>query len=64
MDKQKLMKKFIVTTTINPPTDALLKYSKLEGWTVIVAGDLKTNHDLLNNGQTKTYEKIYSNNNN
>ena len=29
MDKQKLMKKFIVTTTINPPTDALLKYAKL-----------------------------------
>jgi hypothetical protein len=41
--KQHNMKKIIVTTTINPPTDALLKYAKLEGWTVIVAGDLKTN---------------------
>jgi len=43
------MKKIIATTTINPPTEALLKYAKLEGWTVVVAGDLKTNHDLFRN---------------
>ena len=49
------MKKFIVTTTINPPTDALLKYSKLEGWTVIVAGDLKTNHDLFRSLENVIY---------
>ena len=36
------MKKYIATTTINPPTEALIKYSKLKDWTVIVAGDLKT----------------------
>jgi hypothetical protein len=43
------MKKTIVTTTINPPTEALIKYSKLPGWSVIVAGDKKTNHDLYKN---------------
>jgi hypothetical protein len=36
------MKKVIVTTTINAPTLALIKYSKMEGWDLIVVGDLKT----------------------
>lgn len=36
------MKKVIVTTTINPPTEALLRYSEMEGWDLIVVGDLKT----------------------
>lgn len=39
------MKKIIVTTTINPPTDALIKYSKKEDWTLVVIGDLKTPHE-------------------
>ncbi|MBM4242048.1 MAG: hypothetical protein FJ150_10395 [Euryarchaeota archaeon] len=39
------MKKIIVTTTINPPTEALIKYSKKENWSLIVIGDLKTPHD-------------------
>ena len=43
------MKKYIATTTINPPTEALIKYSKLKDWTVIVAGDLKTDHSLYQN---------------
>ncbi len=36
--------KIIVTTTINPPTKALIKYSKLKDWKLIVVGDLKTPH--------------------
>lgn len=39
------MKKIIVTTTINPPTEALIKYSKKKDWSLIVIGDLKTPHD-------------------
>ena len=47
--------KAIVTTTINPPTEALIKYSKLPGWVVIVAGDLKTNHSLFENLENVIY---------
>lgn len=35
-------KKFIVTTTINPITEAIAKFADMEGWTTIVVGDLKT----------------------
>ena len=35
-------KKFIVTTTINPPTKALIKFSRFNDWKLIVVGDLKT----------------------
>jgi hypothetical protein len=38
------MKKFIVTTTINPPTKATVAFSRLEDWTLIVVGDKKTPH--------------------
>ena len=38
------MKKYIVTTTINPPTLATIKYSRKEDWTLIVVGDTKTPH--------------------
>ena len=34
--------KVIVTTTINPPTTALKKFASLEGWHLVVVGDLKT----------------------
>jgi hypothetical protein len=44
------MKKVIVTTTINPPTEALVKFSKLDDWKLIVVGDLKTPH--------KDYQKL------
>ena len=40
------MKKFIVTTTINRVTTALEKYSQMDGWTLIVVGDLKTPSDF------------------
>jgi hypothetical protein len=45
------MKKFIVTTTINSPTEATLKFANnFPDWTLIVVGDLKTPHE--------EYEKI------
>jgi hypothetical protein len=36
--------KYIVTTTINPPTLATIKYSRKEDWALIVVGDTKTPH--------------------
>jgi len=41
------MKKFIVTTTINPPTLATIKFAEiaqLHDWTFIIVGDTKTPH--------------------
>jgi len=38
------MNKYIVTTTINHPTLATIKYSRKEDWTLIVVGDTKTPH--------------------
>lgn len=34
--------KVIVTTTVNPPTEALRKFAALEGWHLVITGDLKT----------------------
>ena len=39
------MKKIIVTTTINPPTEAVLKFDAMPDWELIVIGDLKTPKD-------------------
>jgi len=39
------MKKVIVTTTINPPTKAIELFDSLEGWQLVVIGDLKTPKD-------------------
>ena len=39
------MEKFIVTTTIQPPTEATLRFSKKKDWTLLVVGDKKTNHN-------------------
>lgn len=42
------MKKAIVTTTINPPTEALLKFIKIahrDDWMVFIVGDQKTPHN-------------------
>ena len=36
------MKKVIVTTTINPPTEAVLKFDAMPDWDIVVIGDLKT----------------------
>jgi len=38
------MKKYIVTTTIYPPTEATIKFSNKKDWTLIVVGDTKTPH--------------------
>jgi hypothetical protein len=43
-----MMRKIIVTTTINEPTEATRKYSQKEGWTLLVVGDLKTPHHNYN----------------
>jgi len=39
------MRKVIVTTTINPPTDAIRRFDSIEGWELVVIGDLKTPKD-------------------
>jgi hypothetical protein len=36
------MKKVIVTTTINRPTEAILRFDQMEDWSLVVIGDLKT----------------------
>ena len=40
------MKKYIVTTTIQAPTEATLKFAKMKGWDFIIVGDQKTPHAL------------------
>ena len=39
------MKKVIVTTTINPPTEAIERFDARPGWDLVVIGDLKTPKD-------------------
>jgi hypothetical protein len=38
------VKRFIVTTSIYPPSEATLKYAAMEDWSMILVGDLKTPH--------------------
>lgn len=38
------MNKFIVTTTIQPPTEATQKFSEMNDWQLVVVGDKKTPH--------------------
>jgi hypothetical protein len=40
------MKKIIVTTTINPPTEAIRKFCGKKDWNLLIVGDRKTPHDL------------------
>lgn len=35
-------KKFIIITSINPPTAAVEEFSKWDGWTTVVVGDRKS----------------------
>lgn len=42
------MNKYIVTTTIFKPSNALIQFSKLEDWKLIVVGDKKTPHKYYN----------------
>lgn len=39
------MKKVIVTTTINPPTQAIERFQAMPDWDLVVIGDLKTPAD-------------------
>jgi hypothetical protein len=39
------MKQVIVTTTINPPTEAIRRFDAMEDWTLVVMGDRKTPTD-------------------
>ncbi len=39
------MKKVIVTTSINPPTEAIKRFDAMPDWTLVVIGDLKTPAD-------------------
>ena len=43
------MKKFIITTTINHPNKAIIKYDNLKDWQLIVI-ELKTQNYKLKNG--------------
>jgi hypothetical protein len=44
------MKKYIVITTINSPTEAVIKYANLEGYETIIIGDKKTPQDWQSEG--------------
>jgi len=48
------MKKFIVTTSIYPPSEATLKFVQMKDWKMIVVGDIKTPH-----AQYKNIDVIY-----
>lgn len=53
------MKKFIITTTINQPTIATLKFCEIsdrDGWMFVIIGDKKTPH-----GEYSKLETIYKN---
>lgn len=39
-----MINKFIVTTTINSPTEATRRFSEMSDWTFVVVGDTKTPH--------------------
>lgn len=47
--------KCIVTTTINPPTEAVFKFIEKKDWQFIVVGDLKTPHKEYENIKEITY---------
>lgn len=56
------MKKFIVTTTINKPTTATLKFceiSEKNNWYFVIVGDTKTPHDDYFNLEKKYSKVIY-----
>ena len=51
-----MVNKVIVTTTINSPTEALLKFASFKDWDLVIVGDLKTPHNL--------YEELEKNDDN
>lgn len=60
-----MLKKFIITTTINNPTDAIIKFDNMKDWSLIVSGDLKTpkNYKLKNGLYLKPEDQIKINKN-
>jgi hypothetical protein len=52
------VKKIIVTTTINTPTEATLKFCQKREWTFIIVGDLKTPHEAYKRLEKK-YKNVY-----
>ena len=61
------MNKYIVTTTIQPPTKATLLFSDMKDWKLIIVGDKKTPHNEYDNGnwfylhpdyQQETYSEV------
>lgn len=61
------MKKVIVTTTINPPTEAVIKFDKLSDWDLVVIGDKKTPSDYklergryVSPAEQESYDKRFS----
>lgn len=51
--------KAIVTTTINPPTEAILKFSSMNEWNLYIVGDLKTPHEMFSKGNWKYLSPEY-----
>lgn len=49
------MSKYIVTTTINHPTEATLKFAAMSNWHLIVVGDTKTPHEAYQSLPNITY---------
>lgn len=49
------MSKYIVTTTIYPPSKALEKFQTKKDWTLIVVGDKKTPHEYYRNNPDIIY---------
>lgn len=49
------MNKIIVTTTINEPTEATLKFASMTDWHLVVVGDTKTPHNSYKELKNITY---------
>ena len=61
------MKRVIVTTTINPPTEAVQAFDEMRDWELVVVGDLKTPADyrlrrgtFLSAAETEKYDRELS----
>jgi hypothetical protein len=53
------MKKIIVTTTINEPTEATMKFCEKKDWGFIIVGDTKTPHESYRKLEQKYPNVIY-----
>lgn len=53
------MRKFIVTTTINSPTEALEKFANMDDWGMIIIGDKKTPHGEYIKFMEKHHNVVY-----